>query len=316
VTPSAILIAGPTASGKTALAVAIAKAIGGSVINADSMQVYSDLFILSARPDAKEQAGIPHLMFGHVDGSVNYSAGKWCADAQKAIASVRDAGRVPVIAGGTGLYFKTLLHGLSDIPQVPDDVRQRVRVRAASMTGDQLHEQLAQCDPVLAQRIRPGDAQRLVRALEVFEATGKPLSSFQDNRGDAALDIGDCIAVFLAPDRALLRERINLRFDRMVEAGAVEEVRRLAASGLDPQLPLMRAHGVPGLLAYLRGETTLEAAIDRGKGDTRKYAKRQFTWFRHQLSAFEWVEPSEAEALIMRRVRSPAAGQGLAGAGR
>lgn len=300
-TPSAILIAGPTASGKTALSVAIAKALGGSVINADSMQVYSDLFILSARPDAKEQGDIPHLMFGHVDGSVNYSAGKWRADAERAIASVRDAGRVPVITGGTGLYFKTLLHGLSDIPAVPEAVRQRVRSRAAEMSGDELHAELSLCDRVLAKRIRPGDLQRLVRAIEVFEATGRPLSSFQDKRGEALLDIGDCIAVFLAPDRVILRERINTRFDRMVEAGAIEEVRRLAGRGLDPQLPVMRAHGVPGLLAFLRGEMMLDAAIDKGKGDTRRYAKRQFTWFRHQLTVFDWLDPGEAERAILER---------------
>ena len=299
--PSALLIAGPTASGKTALAVAMAKALGGSVLNADSMQVYRDLFVLSARPDVGEQDGVDHHLFGHVDGTTNYSVGKWRADAARIIDEIHALGHIPIITGGTGLYFKSLLHGLSDIPPVPDEVRQRVRLRAESTAPEVLHGQLLQADPILAQKIKPGDQQRIIRALEVFEATGQPLSSFQDKRGDPVLQAKDCIAVFLAPDRAVLRERINQRFDRMVESGAVDEVRILAERGLDPQLPVMRAHGVPGLLAWLRNEATMAEAIERGKGDTRRYAKRQFTWFRHQLPEFEWSAPEFAGAAILAR---------------
>ncbi len=300
--PNAVLIAGPTASGKTALAVAVAKALGGAVINADSMQVYRDLFVLSARPDKTEQSGVAHALFGHVDGVVNYSAGKWRADAADAIQRIRGAGQTPVIAGGTGLYFRTLLEGLSEIPPVPTAVRQNVRAMADVTPLADLHRRLADVDPVLGARIRPGDHQRIVRALEVYEATGQPLSSFQNNRGPALLEAASCACVFLAPERALLRERINRRFEQMVENGALDEVERLAARGLDPQLPVMRAHGVPGLLAFLRGEVGFEQAIEKGKGDTRRYAKRQFTWFRHQLPAFEWTAPEAALEAVLGRV--------------
>lgn len=306
--PSAILIAGPTASGKTALAVALSKALGGAVINADSMQVYADLPILSARPDVSEQDGVDHHLFGHVDGAVNYSAGKWRDDAARAIVRVREAGQVPVITGGTGLYFKSVLQGLSDIPAVPDAVRQRVRDSAEGCDAEALHAQLKAVDPKLAQRIKPADQQRIVRALEVFEASGQPLSSFQDNRGEPLLNAEDCIAVFLEPDRPVLRERINLRFDRMIANGALEEVRILMERGVDPQLPVMRALGVPGLLDHLRGELALDQAIEKGKGDTRRYAKRQFTWFRHQLPDFQWAAPDAAHDLILARVRTARSG--------
>lgn len=299
---TAILIAGPTASGKTALAVSIAKKLNGSVINADSMQVYADLEILSARPAPDEQEGVPHLLFGHVDGAVNYSVGKWLADAAVAIAQVRAAGRIPVITGGTGLYFKGLLEGLSQMPPVPEEVRARVRALLAGLSGEAMHARLARVDAAGAARIAPGDRQRIERALEVFEATGRPLSEFQGNRGEALLDMQLCAAFFLEPDRAVLRDRIDQRFDKMIAAGALEEVRALAERRLDPALPVMRAHGVPGLLAYLQGEMTLAEAIEKGKGDTRRYAKRQFTWFRHQLPQFVWTAPERAQEALGARL--------------
>ncbi|MGE3245753.1 MAG: tRNA (adenosine(37)-N6)-dimethylallyltransferase MiaA [Beijerinckiaceae bacterium] len=298
---SAVLIAGPTASGKTTLAVSIAKRIGGSVINADSMQVYADLDILSARPDADERQGVEHLLFAHVDARVNYSAGKWLADAAVAMESVRASGRVPVVAGGTGLYFKALLHGLSQIPAVPEAVRASVRQRLADMAPEAMHAAATAADPEAAARIGPGDRQRLERVLEVFEATGKALSSFQGNRSAALLRAEDCACIFLSPGRDLLRERIDRRFDAMIERGAIEEVRRLMDRGLDPALPAMRAHGVPGLIDYLQGRSTLEEAVERGKSDTRRYAKRQFTWFRHQLPEFEWFAPETAETDALQR---------------
>lgn len=287
----AILIAGPTASGKSALAIRLAERFGGIVINADSMQVYRDLRIITARPTPDEEARVPHELFGHVDAAINYSAGHWISDVKMAIAAALAQGRTLVIAGGTGLYFKALLQGLSDIPPVPDEVRQGVRARADGRETPDLHTELTVCDPVTAARLKPNDRQRILRALEVHAATGRSLASFQSQRGAPVLDAGRCRAIFLAPERSLLYGRIDARFEAMIAGGAMEEVAALGQRALDPALPAMRAHGVPGLLAYLGGEISLAEAIARGKLDTRHYAKRQFTWFRHQLPEFEWIEP-------------------------
>jgi tRNA dimethylallyltransferase len=291
---SAVLIAGPTASGKSALAISLAQRLGGTVINADSMQVYRDLRIITARPTPQEEAEAPHRLFGHVDAATNYSAGLWLADAATALAGINAAGRTPIFAGGTGLYFKALLHGLSDIPKVPDEVRARIRGEAEGMAPEALHARLAACDPVTAARLRPSDPQRILRALEVFEATGLPLRHFQDRRGTPLLDVETCACIFLEPDRKELHRRIDARFDTMMEQGAIEEVTALAERHLDPALPAMRAHGVPGLIAYLRGELSLDDAVAKGKLDTRHYSKRQFTWFRHQLPQFKWMPPAAA----------------------
>lgn len=303
----AILIAGPTASGKSALAIALAERFGGVVINADSMQVYRDLRIITARPTDEEERRVPHLLFGHVDAAINYSAGQWIADARAAIVQVRSQGRLPLIAGGTGLYFKALLHGLSDIPKVPEEIRQRVRADAEGFATPDLHEQLMSRDPLTATRLKQNDRQRILRALEIHAATGRSLTSFQSQRGEPAIDPARCRCIFLAPDRQQLYARIDARFDAMISAGALEEVRALGERGLDPALPAMRAHGVPGLLAYGRGEISLEQAIEKGKLDTRHYAKRQFTWFRHQLPEFEWVAPEAARAAVTGPVDGPVA---------
>jgi len=286
--PQALLIAGPTASGKTALAISLAKAHGGMVINADSMQVYQDLFILSARPSPEEQSGVPHLLFGHVDGAVNYSVGKWLEDAQAALESVRMAGKLPIFVGGTGMYFKALTQGLSDIPDVPDEIRQRIRMEAEGQPPATLHQKLAVLDPVMAARLRPSDPQRILRALEVFAATGRSLAYWQGQRRAPLLPDG-YRAWFIAPERPELMRRIDARFEGMMEAGALQEVETLAARGLDPALPVMRAHGVPGLIDHLQGKITRAAAVLRGQMDTRHYAKRQFTFARHQLSEFQWL---------------------------
>jgi tRNA dimethylallyltransferase len=291
---SAVLIAGPTASGKSALAISLAQRLGGTVINADSMQVYRDLRIITARPTPEEEAEAPHRLFGHIDAATNYSAGLWLADAAAALAEITAAGRTPIFAGGTGLYFKALLQGLSDIPKVPDDIRARVRTEAEGIAPEALHARLAARDPVTAVRLRPSDPQRILRALEVFEATGLPLRHFQDRRGAPLLDAETCACVFLEPDRKELHRRIDARFDAMMAQGALDEVTALAASNLDPALPAMRAHGVPGLITYLRGELSLDDAIAKGKLDTRHYSKRQFTWFRHQLPQFKWMPPATA----------------------
>lgn len=299
----AILIAGPTASGKSALAIRLARALGGVVVNADSMQVYRDLRVITARPTPGEEAEVEHRLFGHVDAAVNYSVGLWLADAAAAIRDIRASGRTPVLVGGTGMYFKGLTQGLSDIPRVPEEVRARVRAETAGLAPQDIHARLAARDPATAGRLRATDPQRNLRALEVFEATGQPLASFQGARQPPLLAPGTWRAVFLAPDRQELYRRIDARFDQMMEQGAVEEVRALAARGLDPALPAMRAHGVPGLIAWLRGEAAREAAVARGKADTRHYAKRQHTFARHQLPNFPWAATAEAAAALLEAVR-------------
>lgn len=290
----AILIAGPTASGKSALALDIARRIGGAIVNADSMQVYRDLRILTARPTPTEEASVPHLLFGHVDGAVNYSVGRWLEDLGAVLADLDRQGRVPIIAGGTGLYFKAALQGLSDVPTVPASVRAKVRAAAQGQSPEALHARLTERDPTTAARLRPTDPQRILRALEIFETTGKPLTEFQGARTAPALDEAQCLSLFLAPERANLFARINARFDQMMSAGALDEIRALHARRLDPALPVMRAHGAPHLLQCLEGNLSLEEAIARGKLDTRHYAKRQFTFARHQLPSFRWLEGEDA----------------------
>jgi tRNA dimethylallyltransferase len=298
-----ILIAGPTASGKSALAIRVARAVGGVVLNADSMQVYRDLRIITARPSSEEEASVEHRLFGHVDAAVNYSVGLWLVDAAAAIHDVQASGRTPVLVGGTGMYFKALTQGLSDIPRVPEAVRARVRAETDGMTPHEIHARLAACDALTASRLRPTDPQRNLRALEVFEATGKPLASFQGARQAPLLTPGSWRGVFLAPDRNELYRRIDARFDMMMQAGAVEEVENLAARGLDPALPAMRAHGVPGLIGWLRGAVSREAAVERGKADTRHYAKRQFTFARHQLPDFRWAATADEAAGLLEAER-------------
>lgn len=287
----AVLIAGPTASGKSARAIFLAREANGVVINADSMQVYRDLPILSARPAPEEEEQAPHLLFGHVGAERNYSTGLWLDDARRALIDARRMGRLPIFVGGTGMYFKALLQGLSDIPAVPDEVRARIRAESAGVASEALHARLRGVDPQTAARLRPTDPQRIVRALEIFAATGAPLASFQGARTKPLLDAKHCNCLFIAPDRADLNRRIDARFDKMMRAGALDEVRALMARRLDPALPAMRAVGVPGLLAFLCGECGLEAAVERGKRDSRQYAKRQFTFARTQLPEFAWVAP-------------------------
>lgn len=298
--PAPVLIAGPTASGKSALALALARALGGVVVNADSMQVYADLRTITARPTPEEEAQAPHRLYGHVDGAVNHSVGRWLADAAREIAEAERAGLVPILVGGTGLYFKALVEGLSDMPAVPDAVRARVRAEAEGLETPALHGRLAERDPQSAARLRPSDRLRVLRALEIHAATGRSLSSFHAAREPGPLAGRPLRRLFLAPDRALLRARIDARFDAMMAQGALDEVTALAARGLDPMLPVMRAHGVPGLIAHLRGEASLADAVARGKADTRAYAKRQFTWFRNSMPGWEWIAPEDALAAARR----------------
>ena len=294
----AVLIAGPTASGKSALALELALSAGGVVINADSMQVYGDLRIITARPTLDEEARAPHRLYGHVDAAVNFSAGAWVSGATKVLDEVRADGRLPIFIGGTGLYFKALTAGLSEVPPIPAEVREDIRARLARNGVEALHAELAACDPRAAERLNLRDRTRIARALEVVEATGRSLLDWHHEGQPPLLPKDSFRAVFLAPERDELYARIDARFDAMLRAGALNEVEQLAARGLDPLLPAMKAHGVPALIRHLRGELSLEEAATIGRADTRHYAKRQFTWFRHQLPEFEWVKPEEARGWL------------------
>jgi tRNA dimethylallyltransferase len=300
VTIRALLIAGPTASGKSAAALALARRFGATIINADSMQVYRDLRVLTARPGAEEEREAPHRLFGEVDGAMNFSVGRWLEAATAILA--RDAGPF-VFVGGTGLYFRALTEGLSDIPEVSEDARARVRADAEGAPTPELHARLATRDPATAARLRPSDRQRLLRALEVFEATGRPLIAFQDARNHPPLAPGEWAGLFLAPERAILDARIEARFSAMLRAGALDEVEALARRRLDPTLPIMRAHGAPHLIAHLAGRLPIFEAAALAVRDTRHYAKRQFTWARHQMPEFAWVAPEDAEAAGARAFR-------------
>ena len=302
--PAAILLAGPTASGKSSLALKLARALGGVIVNADSMQVYRDLRVITARPTPAEEAAVPHRLYGHVDAAENYSVGRWCVDAAAALAEAERASRLPIFVGGTGLYFKALTRGLAAVPPIPAEVRAAVRARLKGEGIAPLHAELARRDPASARRLMPGDRSRITRALEVVLATGRSLTDWHRDGMEPALDAARAIKVFLTPERAALYRRIGERFDRMLAAGALDEVKTLAARRLDANLPAMKAHGVPWLIRHLNGEITLEGAAEGGKRDTRRYTKRQGTWFRHQLPDWTWVAPETAEDVIKRMVSS------------
>ena len=289
---SAILIHGPTASGKTALAIELAEHYKGEVVNADSMQVYSDLHILTARPSAQELSAVPHHLFGHVDPGAYYSTGHWLDEAATRIADIRRRDKVPILVGGTGLYLLAITQGLSEVPPVPEDVRADVRQMAQEEGGRGLMARLLEVDPETAGKLKPGDKQRLARAYEVWMATGKPISAFRGKRSRPVLEPGEWLGVALTPPRAKLYARIDRRFGAMMIEGAMDEARRLVARGLDPQLPAMKAHGMPWLAAYLRGEMSAEDAAENAKRDTRRYAKRQFTWIGRQFPFWPRI-PSE-----------------------
>ena len=296
----AVLIAGPTASGKSALALALAEALGGTIINADAMQVYRDLRIVTARPTREEEARVPHLLYGHVDAAENYSVGRWCVDANAALAAVERGGRLPILAGGTGLYFKALTRGLAAIPPIPSQIRSAVGERLKRDGIAALYAELSARDDASARRLMPGDRARISRALEVVLATGRSITDWHAEGMKPALDPHAAVKVFLDVDRAELYRRIDSRFDAMLVSGALDEVRALAGRHLDPALPAMKAHGVPWLIRHLNGEIDLPAAVDMAKRDTRRYSKRQATWFRHQLPDWTWIAPERALGEIRR----------------
>jgi tRNA dimethylallyltransferase len=274
------------------------------VINADSMQVYQDLRTLTARPSKADEACVPHALYGHVDGATPYCVTHYLRDAERTLAQVWNQGQLPIFVGGTGLYFKALLEGLSPIPSIPLDIRQKVRAQMDALGPEPLYIQLQTCDPLTASVIHPTDHIRIGRALEVFEATGHPLVSFWQSRDPGLLEEAHTLRLFLAPERDRLYSTINRRVELMCAAGAVDEVRTLMARKLDSHQPIMRAHGVPWLTAYDEGSLSFDEALAFTQRDTRRYAKRQFTWFRHSLPGWHFVtrgqetDPWDAEDLL------------------
>jgi tRNA dimethylallyltransferase len=290
-----ILIAGPTAGGKSAIATRLARELGGIVINADSMQVYRDLRILTARPRPENEARVPHALYGFVDGSDAYSAGRYAVDVATALENAREKGLRPIVVGGTGLYFKALLDGLSPMPAIREDVRVRLRGEAAAAAPGELHAQLRDRDPRMAERLAPGDTQRIVRALEVLEASAVSLLEWQQAPREPVLDAAGTVRLVVSPKREELSRRIDRRFEVMVREGALEEVASLAALGLDPALPIMNALGVRPLLRHVSGQIGLEQAVAAGQTETRQYAKRQLTWARSNMIAWKWLTENEME---------------------
>ncbi len=284
----AILIAGPTASGKSAAALFLAERLGGVVVNADSMQVYRDLRILTARPSPEEEAQVPHALYGHVDAAVRHSAGRWLEEARAEAVRIMAEGRIPIFTGGTGLYFRVLEEGIAEVPDVPETLRREL----AALDIAELRARARALD-LNAER----DRQRLVRALTVRLATGRKLEEFHGSCGLPGLPPEtEVLRLFIAPEREMLVWRIEQRFGEMLERGAVQEVERLLTRRLDPSLPVMKAHGVRNIAAALRGEITMEEAAQGAITETRQYAKRQMTWARRFMREWTWAENAGAAA--------------------
>lgn len=277
------LIAGPTASGKSALALALAERLPATIVNADSAQVYRDLRVLSARPSIAEEAQAPHALFGYIDGAEACSAARWAADARRAIGDSAAAGRLPILVGGTGLYLRTLLNGIAPIPAIDPDVRAAVRALPVA----EAHAALTDEDPAAARRLAPADTTRVARALEVVRATGRTIAAWQAEPGGGIGDRIHLIPLLLLPPRDWLQQRCDDRFVTMLETGGIAEADALAARDLDPALPVMRAIGVPEILAWRSGAIDRETMLVRAQTATRQYAKRQYTWFSRQPPA-DW----------------------------
>jgi tRNA dimethylallyltransferase len=293
-----LIVAGPTASGKSALALAIAEHFRGTIINADSMQVYRDLRVLTARPGPEAEARAPHRLYGVIDAAEACSAGHWRGLALAEIVAARHAGRLPLLVGGTGLYLHALVHGLAAVPSIPAAVRAEARALYAELGAAAFHACLAARDPEAAARLQPGDAQRLVRAYEVVAATGRTLGDWQ--RAPSPSGIGDAAAVLLLPPRAALYAACDARFAAMLDLGAIEEVRALLERGLPEDLPAMKAVGLREIADMLRGRATREEAVAAAQQATRRYAKRQLTWIRHRMAGLRRfaVDAQFSESLL------------------
>lgn len=279
-----VIVTGPTASGKSGLAMALAEELDGTIINADSMQIYRDLRVVTARPDEADEARVPHRLFGVLDAAERCSVGRWLDLAVAAIEETRKEGRLPIMVGGTGMYLKALTEGLAPVPDVPEAVTEQASDLYDELGGEGFRDKLAALDPDAAKTLPPGDRQRLIRAFAVVTATGKTLSEWQSSAAAKLPVAARFVTILVMPERADIYEACDRRFGAMLDAGAMDEVSAMLARGLDPALPAMRAVGVPELGAVMRGEMSLEQAGDKARQATRNYAKRQITWSRHQLS--------------------------------
>jgi tRNA dimethylallyltransferase len=292
-TEKPILIAGPTASGKSLLALALAEQVGGVVINADSMQVYRELRILTARPSPQDEAHAPHLLYGHVSAAEPYSVARWLEDVQSALRTADRLGRRPIIVGGTGLYFKALLEGLSPVPTIPADVRRGWRAAAGQLDRNELHGELSRRDPIMAARLQPADRQRITRALEVIDATGRSLADWQRQEGIPVLEAQNCVRLLVDRPRTELQARADGRFGAMLEAGALDEVRSLMGLGLPLDAPALSALGVQPLADVVANRMSIENAADRTRLLTRQYIKRQQTWLKRHMMSWTPVKTIE-----------------------
>ncbi len=289
----AVLIAGPTASGKSALALARAQACGGVIVNTDALQVYGVLERLSARPSSADMARAPHRLYGTVDPAIRFSTGGWLSAVQDILAEEAGQGRPLIFVGGTGLYFDALTNGFADVPPVAAEITAEIQAEVSRLDADGRARLIALKDPEMAARLSAPDPQRVVRALAVLQSTGRSLAYFQDHLQSGLLDGFAVERIVLNPDRDILRERIARRFSTMLEDGAVEEVKALLALGLDPALPAMKAIGVPEITDWLNGRLTRDEAVERAVIATRQYAKRQRTWFRNRMGDWIWIDPLE-----------------------
>ena len=300
-----ICIAGPTASGKSAWALKIAKSVGGEIINADALQVYADLQILSARPTQEEMGDIPHHLFGHVAGEVRYSTGQWLRDVQPIILDCLARDVAPILTGGTGLYFKALTEGIANIPQVSDEAMSKAQSVLDLGGIDALRQCAEKIDPVASARVLGNDPQRLLRIVSVHNETGKALSEWQANTRPIIPRLF-CRQAVLLPERQGLYDRINQRFDSMVQNGGLDEAKRVFLQDYDPTLPMMKAIGLQQFFPYLRGEADLQDCVELAKRDTRRFAKRQFTWFRGQAPYWtpiaDNVQKSDFEANLPSKI--------------
>jgi tRNA dimethylallyltransferase len=295
--PPCVVIAGPTASGKSALALSIAALIGGEIVNADSMQVYRDLPVLTAIPDAADRQAVPHHGYAMIDGADRHSMARWLDDTRGRVAGIRARGRVPMLVGGTGMYLRAAMEGIAPLPDVPGAIRQQATAMLAEMGGAGFRAELRLHDPVLADRLDDGDSQRLIRGMEVFMATGQPLSQWQDTRPEGMIP-GSFLCIKVEPPRDILYSRINRRFPQMLEQGAIDEAKAIASRQLDPSLPLMKAVGLPPILAMLEGSMTHDEMVELACRDTRRLAKRQMTWFRNQYRAEATLDGNETAQFL------------------